>query len=172
MFFANFFGFLVILVVVVCSGELRAACAYFAHRGPTAIPLVLLRTLLFWRAVHAYSSIIKDSGGVAAVTVGIARKVVTVLLSMFMFRKPYSNNYPFGGLFLAAALVFELRIGVKKAAAKAALAKSNGDATRSSCKQSPPSSLEPALQCDSEQSDAKPVSPSSSCSSSSRANVV
>lgn len=119
MLYANFFGFAVIFIVVICTGELAAAALYFAHRGPQAIALVLIRTLLFYVAVCSYSTIIKESGGVAAVLVGIFRKIATVILSSVIYPKKYSHSYPVGAIFLVISLVCELRIGIKKANTKA-----------------------------------------------------
>lgn len=129
MLYANFFGFAVVFVVIVCSGELAAAVLYFAHHGPKALVLVIVRTLFFYIAVRSYSTIIKESGGVAAVLVGIFRKIATVVLSSIIYPKEYSHTYPIGAFFLLVSIVCELRTGIKKAAVKAREAKLGGNSS-------------------------------------------
>ena len=46
---------------------------------------------------------------VAAVTVGIVRKILTVICSLLLFSKPWANIYGVGGLLFAAALAQESR---------------------------------------------------------------
>ena len=56
-----------------------------------------------------YTAVVKDAGGVAAVTVGIVRKILTVICSLLLFSKPWANIYGVGGLLFAAALAQESR---------------------------------------------------------------
>ena len=131
MLYANFFGFLVVFAVISVSGELIAAIAYFSDLGVAAVVLVCARTLTFYSAVHSYALIVQESGAVAAVTVGILRKILTIVVSMLLFRKPYSHSYPVGAFFLVLALAVEANAGLRKARANKKKFSSNANLRRS-----------------------------------------
>mmetsp|Transcript_9947 Transcript_9947/g.12273 ORF Transcript_9947/g.12273 Transcript_9947/m.12273 type:complete len:180 (+) Transcript_9947:88-627(+) len=100
--------------VVLFDGELFSAISFFFQKGAFATWLIIGRTLTFFWAVHSYSAIIKEISAVSAVTIGILRKVLTIVFSMIFFRKPFARAYVGGGAFLALGLVAEARVGLRK----------------------------------------------------------
>mmetsp|Transcript_23211 Transcript_23211/g.69524 ORF Transcript_23211/g.69524 Transcript_23211/m.69524 type:complete len:325 (+) Transcript_23211:238-1212(+) len=108
MLFANLFGLGALGAWTAANGELLTAVAFFGAR-PRAAALLLARNLSFYAAVRYYMSVIKEMGGVTAVTVGIVRKIVTILCSLLFFAKPWSPAYGYGLAAFAAALAQEVR---------------------------------------------------------------
>ena len=108
MLYANAIGLGALGAWALADGELLQAIAFFAAR-PNAILLLAARNGTFYFAVRYYTAVVKDAGGVAAVTVGIVRKILTVICSLLLFSKPWANVYGVGGLLFAAALAQESR---------------------------------------------------------------
>ena len=108
MFFANAFGLAAVGSVALLDGDLGRATLFFARR-PWAVVLLVARTLTFYAAVRSYTVLIKEAGGVTAVTVGIVRKIATIVCSLLIYPKPFSANYVFGGVLFLAALSLEAR---------------------------------------------------------------
>ena len=115
---ANAFGLLAVGATACYSGELPRALAFFYARRAAAA-LLLVRTATFYAAVRSYTHIIKEAGGVAAVTVGIARKILTIACSLVLYPKPFHVNYLFGALLFFAALALEWANGSRAARRKA-----------------------------------------------------
>lgn len=113
MFHANAFGLASVGGVALVDGELGRALLYFAAR-PWAVALLVARTLTFYLAVRSYTVLIKEAGGVAAVTVGIVRKILTIVCSLIVYPKKFSMSYVYGGCLFAAALALEARNGLRK----------------------------------------------------------
>ena len=108
MLYANAIGLAALGCWALGDGELIAAISFFAAR-PNAVLLLAARNGTFYFAVRYYTAVVKDAGGVAAVTVGIVRKILTVICSLLLFSKPWANIYGVGGLLFAAALAQESR---------------------------------------------------------------
>ena len=108
MLYANAIGLGALGAWALADGELLQAIGFFAAR-PNAVLLLAARNGTFYFAVRYYTAVVKDAGGVAAVTVGIVRKILTVICSLLLFSKPWANIYGVGGLLFAAALAQESR---------------------------------------------------------------
>ena len=113
MYYANIIGLVVVLSVTVANGELFAACLYFADK-PNGVVLLLVRSLTFYWAVLSYTMIIKEAGAVTAVSVGVARKIVTVLFSFVFFPKPFHVFYVYGTIIFVLALALETKNNLEK----------------------------------------------------------
>jgi len=119
MLFTNGIGACFVFAVIALNGELRPATAYFAS-SPTALALLLVRSVTFLAGAIAYSALTKEFGAGASTAVGTARKSLTVLLSFVLFPKRFHVNYVFGVVAFFAADLMYLRVSVVHAAKRAA----------------------------------------------------
>ena len=108
MLYANGLGLAALGTWALADGELFKAVVFFAAR-PNAALLLAARNATFYAAVRYYTAVVKDAGGVAAVTVGIVRKILTVICSLLLFSKQWAHVYALGGLLFVAALAQEAR---------------------------------------------------------------
>jgi len=114
MLYANGLGLAALGTWALADGELFKAVIFFAAR-PNAVLLLAARNATFYAAVRYYTAVVKDAGGVAAVTVGIVRKILTVAavpksifvdLHNFLTRRSLTGNDLHAGHLLAPP-VFE-----------------------------------------------------------------
>ena len=90
----------VLLAWTVYSGELIFATTYcIQHRDASLI--LLLQGLCAYLGLKCYLSIIRDYGGVIAVLITNARKVLTISLSFMLFKKAFNERH-----FIGLILVF------------------------------------------------------------------
>ena len=114
MVHANAFGLVFVGATAAYAGEPARALAFFAAR-PTGAAVLAARTLTFYLAVAQYTRLIKEAGGVTAVTVGIARKVLTIACSLVVYPKPFSVLYLHGALLFFGALALEWANALRRA---------------------------------------------------------
>lgn len=105
--FSNGFGFCCVLVLTLCTGELPVACAYFSRSGALPPLLLLLRSASFYVGALLYTMLLKRAGAVTAVTVGMVRKILTVLVSYLLFPKPFSAECGWGLVCMLVALTLD-----------------------------------------------------------------
>jgi len=85
----------VLLAWTVYSGELILATTYcIQHRDASLI--LLLQGLCAYLGLKCYLSIIRDYGGVIAVLITNARKVLTISLSFMLFKKAFNERHLIG----------------------------------------------------------------------------
>jgi len=101
MFFSNFFGLILVLIVCIVQGELEGALAY-CYKNPLIYFLWSFRAFVIYFGVQCYLLLVKVAGNVTATTIGTIRKITTILFSFLLFPKPFSTFYLYG---LAAFLV-------------------------------------------------------------------
>ena len=92
---------LMLLVVAVCSvvlafiaatGELGRAVAYLRVHQDAALWL-LAQGLVGYAGLRCYLNVIRGLSGVAGVLATSARKVVTLVLSFILFKKPFTGSH-------------------------------------------------------------------------------
>mmetsp|Transcript_424 Transcript_424/g.1342 ORF Transcript_424/g.1342 Transcript_424/m.1342 type:complete len:328 (+) Transcript_424:1407-2390(+) len=113
MLYANSVGVVALGAWTLADGELPRAVVFFAAR-PYAAALLLARNLSFYAAVKYYMCVIKEMGGVTAVTVGIVRKIITILCSLVFFAKPWAAAYGYGLAAFVAALAMEVQLALAR----------------------------------------------------------
>jgi len=121
MLYTNGLGIPFVLVAMVINQELMPACWYFLAT-PYALTLLLARSLTFYVGAVAFYKLTKESGTGASTAVGTARKSLTVLLSFWLFPKPFHRNYVFGVASFLAADVLYLHLQAQRAAERRAAA--------------------------------------------------
>jgi len=86
---------IVLLAWTMYSGELILATRYcIQHRDASLI--LLLQGLCAYLGLKCYLSIIRDYGGVIAVLITNARKVLTISLSFMLFKKAFNERHLIG----------------------------------------------------------------------------
>ena len=107
MLCTNSFGAVLILIVMLYTGEASAAVTYFGEDLAWRLGMLLVRSATFLAGALAFTALIKEFGAGAATAVGTARKSLTVMISLVVFPKTFHVNY-LGGVvtFIAADLVF------------------------------------------------------------------
>ena len=105
MVFSNLFSAIGALTVCLLTSEFSVAFAYCA-RHPAAYIIMASHAVVNYLGVLCYVTSVKNFGVVLATTVTTVRKIVTVLLSFFIFPKPLNERYLYGlSLFFLAFMV-------------------------------------------------------------------
>lgn len=102
MVFTNMFSGLGALTVSIITGEFPGAMAFCA-RHPTVFLIMAAHAIVNYLGVLCFVTSIKKFGVVLATTVTTIRKIVTVLLSFFIFPKPLTDRYVAGLLLFFAS---------------------------------------------------------------------
>mmetsp|Transcript_1759 Transcript_1759/g.5924 ORF Transcript_1759/g.5924 Transcript_1759/m.5924 type:complete len:377 (+) Transcript_1759:38-1168(+) len=110
---SNLGSFVLVLVFILCTGELAAFVAYVRLRPDTATWLAA-QALSAYVGLRCYLGVIKELGGVAGVLATSARKVITLILSFLLFRKPFTTNHAIAFLLLAAGVALNLAAKVMR----------------------------------------------------------
>jgi len=87
IFLANSFMLVILTVINVISGELFTAWDY-CQEHVKVFAILTLQAASAYCGLRCYLTIIKDHGSIAGVLLANARKVVTIMLSFFLFAKP------------------------------------------------------------------------------------
>ncbi len=104
MVFSNMFSAVGSLIVCVLTGEFFHAFA-FCFRHPAAYVIMASHAIVNYLGVLCFVTLIQRFGAVLATTVTTVRKIVTVLLSFFIFPKPLSERYLYGLMLFLASFV-------------------------------------------------------------------
>jgi adenosine 3'-phospho 5'-phosphosulfate transporter B3 len=113
IFYSHAIGAVYLLVVCLVTGQLTAAIS-FCTKYPASLALMLCYCALCYLGVQFVHSMTKLYGIVATLTAASTRKVFSILLSYFIFPKPFLLSHV-----LAISLVFSgvgLRIYTKNSA--------------------------------------------------------
>jgi len=94
----------VMTVWLLYTGELSAALS-FSFASNWNFMVMLGYTVLSYVAISFHMTMVKEFGGITAVIVGNTRKVLSVVLSFFLFPKPFSWLYVAGGLLVFGSLM-------------------------------------------------------------------
>ena len=86
---------IVLLAWTIYSGELILATTYCIQNRDASL-ILLLQGLCAYLGLKCYLSIIRDYGGVIAVLITNARKVLTISLSFMLFKKAFNERHLIG----------------------------------------------------------------------------
>ena len=106
MVYSNFFSALCCLAVTIVTGELFTALA-FCRDNPVVWVLIPAQSLLQYLGVLCFVTSIKSFGVVLATTVTTVRKILTVLLSFFIYPKPFNDKYKLGIVLFFASFAIQ-----------------------------------------------------------------
>lgn len=95
IFWSNSVGTLLMVVYLLCTGELFEAMAYCA-RHPTTLAMLVLSALLGYCGSKAWVRVIHQFGAITATLVGNSRKIFSLILSFVIFPKPVVYHYVVG----------------------------------------------------------------------------
>lgn len=112
-FLTNMFTLFFLLILLASTGELFAVVR-FGLNSTQALVYFSTYCILTYVAVMFHMSVVKEFGGVGAVLVGNSRKAVTVLLSFFLFPKPFTYLYAVGGILVLAGLIASVYLKEKR----------------------------------------------------------
>lgn len=110
---SNAGSFLVVLAFVAATGELGAAVAYLRVRRDTAL-LLLAQGLVGYAGLRCYLNVIRGLSGVAGVLATSARKIVTLVLSFVLFKKPFTGSHATALAVLAVGVGLAIRAKHRK----------------------------------------------------------
>jgi len=104
-YYTNILCLMAMTVTFTASGDLQEAFGY-ALANPNAIILMTIYTFLAYIAITFHMALVKEFGGIVTVLVGNLRKAITICISFWLFPKPGSILYIFGGIMVFGSLVF------------------------------------------------------------------
>lgn len=108
MFLCNSCMFLISLSYTLITGELPLALDYCYH-NPHTLLVLLAQALAAYLGLQGYLTIVSRIGGVAAVLLANARKLITIVFSFLLFAKPCTKQHilglacMIGGVYLGVA---------------------------------------------------------------------
>lgn len=109
VFITNLVNVFCMLVALTFSGDIRGALS-LAVTDPVLGWYMTAYAFISYIAVSFHMSIVQKFGGVVGVLVGNARKLLTILISFFVFPKPITPLYIIGVVLslggLTAAMIF------------------------------------------------------------------
>lgn len=103
----NLGSFLLVLAFIAASGELEEAIAYCRLNRGTA-SMLLLQALTAYLGLRCYLTVVSSLSGVAAVLTTSGRKVLTIIFSFVLFRKPFTGLHGLSLALLAAGILLTL----------------------------------------------------------------
>ena len=103
-YFTNILCLTAMTVTFTASGDLQEGFGY-ALANPTVIILMTIYTFLAYIAITFHMTLVKEFGGIITVLVGNTRKAITIVISFWLFPKPGSILYIFGGIMVFGSLV-------------------------------------------------------------------
>jgi adenosine 3'-phospho 5'-phosphosulfate transporter B3 len=103
-YFTNILCLMAMTVTFTASGDLQEAFGY-ALANPNALVLMTIYTFLAYIAITFHMALVKEFGGIVTVLVGNTRKAITIVISFWMFPKPGSILYIFGGIMVFGSLL-------------------------------------------------------------------
>lgn len=95
IFLSNSFMFLILMTITLISGELFTAWAY-CRENMQVFGVLTLQAASAYCGLRCYLTIVKEHGSIAGVLLANARKVVTIMLSFFLFAKPCKAMHVLG----------------------------------------------------------------------------
>eukprot|EP00730_Choanoeca_flexa_P018971 TRINITY_DN9252_c0_g1_i2.p1 TRINITY_DN9252_c0_g1~~TRINITY_DN9252_c0_g1_i2.p1 ORF type:complete len:292 (+),score=53.15 TRINITY_DN9252_c0_g1_i2:61-936(+) len=107
--FSYMVGSAYLFLFCAATGELQAGLAYF-NSVPVqdSYGLVFVFSLLGYVGLGLVLTLIRRHGALAAVTVTNLRKVFSIIISFLVYPKPFSAQYLFGGVFVAAGVAMQV----------------------------------------------------------------
>lgn len=114
---SNLGSFLLVFFFIAVTGELKSGLEYCVrHRGTAS--LLLLQALAAYCGLRCYLHVVRALSGVAGVLTTSARKIITLLLSFLLFKKPFSTLHACALTLLASgialAVVTKQRKGTRR----------------------------------------------------------
>jgi adenosine 3'-phospho 5'-phosphosulfate transporter B3 len=109
MVYSNLFSAMCCFIVCLLNGELVAALA-FCRANPVVWVLIPAQALLQYLGVLCFVTSIQRFGVVLATTVTTVRKILTVLLSFFIYPKPFNQKYLFGIVLFFASFAIQYAV--------------------------------------------------------------
>ena len=108
---SNLGSFLFVLLFILVTGEL-VSFLHYVHETPSMILWLLAQCLSAYCGLRCYLGVIKNLGGVAGVLATSGRKVITLVLSFLLFRKPFTSQHAiaFSLLFLGVAMNLAVKL--------------------------------------------------------------
>ena len=110
---SNAGSFLVVLAFIAATGELGRAVAYLRVHQDAALWL-LAQGLVGYAGLRCYLNVIRGLSGVAGVLATSARKVVTLVLSFILFKKPFTGSHATALAVLAVGVGLGIRAKHRK----------------------------------------------------------
>lgn len=95
IFLSNSFMFLILMTITLVSGELFTAWTY-CQENMQVFGVLTLQAASAYCGLRCYLTIVKEHGSIAGVLLANARKVVTIMLSFFLFAKPCKAMHVLG----------------------------------------------------------------------------
>ncbi len=102
--FSNLFSLIGMTVVTVGNGALLQF-ADMIRRDSTLAMYFAIYTILSYASISCYMILVKRFGGVTAVVLTTARKVMSLVLSFILFPKGFSWLYVYGSLLVLGAVM-------------------------------------------------------------------
>eukprot|EP01083_Nonionella_stella_P015899 44474_1 len=112
MIFSNFYSGLICLAVITLSGEIFTAIAY-CNMYPSLYLFFTFRTVFVYGGALCYVAMIKRFGAVPATAVTTVRKILSIMLSFYIFPKPFSGKYIIAGFAFIGGIAFSLQSKIK-----------------------------------------------------------
>lgn len=114
LYYSEMIGCILVMPVVLLSGELLRARDYFAeHSG--ALPLLLVMGALAFAGALAMMAFVQQTSAYALSLVGIVRMLCSISLSVVLYAKPLTRDHVLGALLCAAGLTLRAHLGRNKA---------------------------------------------------------
>lgn len=111
------YGFFIILVGLLCTGQLFAALPFAAEYPWEVYGRSVLLSAAGFCGVQVVLTLVTMHGALVAVTVTTFRKAVTIVLSFVLFSKPFTVQYIWGGLLVVAGIYLNIYSKKKKGSA-------------------------------------------------------
>ncbi|XP_076038298.1 adenosine 3'-phospho 5'-phosphosulfate transporter 2 [Oratosquilla oratoria] len=101
-------GFFIILIGLLCTNKLFAGISFAMEHPWEVYGRASLFSLAGFCGVQVVLQLVSQFGALVAVTVTTCRKAVTICLSFFLFAKPFTLQYLWGGLLVVIGIYISI----------------------------------------------------------------
>lgn len=101
-------GFFIIFAGLLCSGQLIPAASFAALNPWEVYGRAIMLSAAGFCGVQVVLTLVTLHGALVAVTVTTFRKAITICLSFFLFSKPFTIQYIWGGLLVVMGIYLNI----------------------------------------------------------------
>jgi len=108
LIYSNLFSAVLVLMYLLATDALVPALQY-CWATPLSYFLFIIRAMVIYCGVKCYLSLVNLAGNVFATTMTTIRKILTILISFFLFPKPFTMKYFYGLLTFGMAIAANIK---------------------------------------------------------------
>ncbi|XP_014221485.1 adenosine 3'-phospho 5'-phosphosulfate transporter 2 [Trichogramma pretiosum] len=101
-------GFVYLFIILLLTGDFFKGTAFCVKNPVETYGYALLFSISGYLGIQVVLSLVQSSGAFVAATVTTCRKAVTIIISFFLFYKPFTSQYIWSGLLVVIGIYLNI----------------------------------------------------------------